>query len=168
MLFSGFLVYDLITAVAIGLITYIFYKIFANSITVICEFGENKFFSIEEVMGASLLIAIAFVALTGLSFWGLSVTNIFSVMLVLFLGWKHGMLVGATSGNPTAFVISVYPSVRLIILHISALVISASALKLPFASPANTPVDRLVEMIPDVFDRIQDFIDKNRAKKEEA
>ena len=98
MLFSGFLVYDLITAIAIGLVTYIFYKIFANSITVICEFAENKAFSIEEVMGASLLVAIAFVSLSGLSFWGLSITNIFSVMLVLFLGWKHGMLVGATSG----------------------------------------------------------------------
>ena len=39
---------------------------------------------------------------------------------------------------------------------------------LNIAPPAGTTVDRLVEMIPDVFDRIQDFIDKNRAKKEEA
>ena len=34
--------------------------------------------------------------------------------------------------------------------------------------PAGTTVDRLVEMIPDVLDRVQDFIDKNKAGKEEA
>lgn len=98
MIFSGFLIYDLLTSIAIGLITYIFYKIFVNSIIVISEYGDKQAFSIEEVMGASLLISIAFVSLNGLKFWGLSITNIFSVMLVLFLGWKHGMLVGATSG----------------------------------------------------------------------
>ena len=107
MIFSGFFLYDLITAIAIGLITYIFYKIFANSIIVICEFGEKKAFSIEEVMGASLLLAIAFVSLSGLKFWGLSVTNILSVMLVLFLGWKHGMLVGATSGITIGMVLGI-------------------------------------------------------------
>ena len=33
--------------------------------------------------------------------------------------------------------------------------------------PAGTTVDRLVEMIPDVIDRIQEFIDKNKEKKAE-
>lgn len=98
MLFSGFLIYDLVTSIAIGLITYIFYKIFVNSIIVISEYGEKQAFSIEEVMGASLLISIAFVSLNGLKVWGLSITNILSVMLVMFLGWKHGLLIGATSG----------------------------------------------------------------------
>lgn len=98
MLFSGFLVYDLVSSIAFGIITYIFYKIFVNSIIVLSEYGEKQAFSIEEVMGASLSISIAFVALSGLKFLGLSITNILSVMLVLFLGWKHGMLVGATSG----------------------------------------------------------------------
>ena len=58
-------------------------------------------------MGASLLFAIAFVSLSGLKFWGLSVTNILSVMLVLFLGWKHGMLVGATSGITIGMVLGI-------------------------------------------------------------
>lgn len=107
MLFAGFLVYDLITAIAIGLVTYIFYKIFANSIIVVCEFGDKKAFSIEEVMGASLLIAIAFVSFSSLKLWGLSITNILSVMLVLFLGWKHGMLVGATSGITIGMVLGI-------------------------------------------------------------
>lgn len=107
MLFTGFLFYDLITSIAIGIITYIFYKIFANSLIVISDYVEKQVFSIEEVMGASLLVAIAFVSLSGLKFWGLSVTNIFSVMLVLFLGWKHGMLVGATSGITIGMVLGI-------------------------------------------------------------
>jgi len=47
MLFSGFLVYDLVTAIAIGLVTYIFYKIFANSIIVISDYIEKQVFSIS-------------------------------------------------------------------------------------------------------------------------
>ena len=37
---------------------------------------------------------------------------------------------------------------------------------LPIASPANTPVDRLVEMIPDTLDRITSFIDSKTKKAE--
>lgn len=39
---------------------------------------------------------------------------------------------------------------------------------LNIAPPASGTVDRIVEMIPDVFDRIQEFIDKNKEKQEEA
>ncbi len=98
MFFTGFLIYDLISSTVFGIITYIFYKIFVNSIIVLSEYGEKQAFSIEEVMGASLTLSIAFVSLGGIRIWGLSITNILSVMLVLFLGWKHGILIGATSG----------------------------------------------------------------------
>lgn len=36
---------------------------------------------------------------------------------------------------------------------------------LPIAAPANTTADRLVEMIPDVLDRITDFIDSRKEKE---
>ena len=39
-------------------------------------------FSVEEIMGASLMIAIAFVSLSHLKIFDLSITNILSVMLV--------------------------------------------------------------------------------------
>ena len=110
MIFTGFLWYDLIYSVAVSTITYIFYKIFANSLIVISDYGEKQAFSIEEVIGASLLISIAFVSLSSLKFWGLSITNILSVMLVLFLGWKHGMLVGATSGITIGMVLGIITS----------------------------------------------------------
>ncbi len=38
---------------------------------------------------------------------------------------------------------------------------------MPVAVPANTTADRIVEMVPDVLDRISDFIDSHSKKKEE-
>lgn len=106
MLFSIFLWYDLLASFMFGILAYIFYKIFVNSITVVKEYGQ-KAFTIEEVIGASLLIAIAVYSLNGLNIFSLSISNILSVMIVLFLGWKNGMLVGATSGITIGMVLGI-------------------------------------------------------------
>ena len=98
MIFSMFLVYDLLTSIMLSVLSYIFYKIFVNSITVVKEFGKKNAFTIEEVMGASMLLSIAFYSLHPLNIFGLSISNILSIMLVLFLGWKNGILVGGTAG----------------------------------------------------------------------
>ena len=110
MFFTIFLVYDLIASIVLGIVTYIFYKIFANSIIVISQYGIKKAFSIEEVMGASLAISIALCAFNKLHFFGLSITNIFSIMFVLFLGWKNGMLVGGTAGITIGMVLGIINS----------------------------------------------------------
>lgn len=110
MFFTMFLVYDLISSIALGIITYIFYKIFANSIIVIDQYGIKKAFAIEEVMGASLLISISLCAFSKLHVFGFSITNIFSIMLVLFLGWKNGMLVGGTAGITIGMVLGIINS----------------------------------------------------------
>ena len=89
MLFSIFLVYDLLTSIMLAVLCYIFYKIFVNSIVVIKDFDKNGAFTIEEVMGASMLLSIAFYSLHTLNIFGLSISNILSIMLVLFLGWKN-------------------------------------------------------------------------------
>ena len=107
MFFTMFLVYDLLSSFVFGILTYIFYKIFANSITVIKEYGIKKAFTVEEVMGASLLLAITFYSFNGLNVFGLSISNILSIMLVLFLGWKYGMLVGATAGITIGMVLGI-------------------------------------------------------------
>lgn len=98
MFFTTFLVYDLLVSIMFSILAYIFYKIFANSVTVIKEYGIKQAFTVEEVIGASLLISIAIYSLHGLNIFGLSISNILSIMLVLFLGWKNGMLIGATAG----------------------------------------------------------------------
>ena len=105
-----FLVYDLLVAIMSGIITYIFYKIFANSLVVIHEFRIKKVFTIEEVIGASLLLSIALSAFSGIKVFDYSITNILSVMLVLILGWKNGMLVGATSGVTIGMVLGIINS----------------------------------------------------------
>ncbi|MBR3249451.1 MAG: SpoIIE family protein phosphatase [Clostridia bacterium] len=93
-----FTLYDVMMLVTISMVTVVFYKIFVNSIIVIQEFNEHSAFSIEEVIGASLLLAIAFSALGEFSVFGLSVRNILSILIVLILGWKNGILLGTTSG----------------------------------------------------------------------
>ena len=98
MFFSIFLVYDLLASIVFALISYMFYKIFTNSIPMLKQIGVKKAFSIEEVIGTSLMLAITFCAFKGLKIFGYSVQNILSILLVLILGWKNGMLVGATSG----------------------------------------------------------------------
>ena len=98
LIFTGVMLYDLISSVSTAIITYIFYKIFSNSLIVIGKFQEKKAFTIEEVIGASLLISIAVTALGEFSVFGLQIRNVISILLVLILGWKNGVLVGATSG----------------------------------------------------------------------
>lgn len=107
MFFRSFILYELLTGVMLSISTYIFYKIFSNSITVIREVGIKKVFSIEEVIGTSLLLTIAFMALGDTAVFGYSVKNILSILLVLILGWKNEILVGATSGITIGVVLGI-------------------------------------------------------------
>ena len=89
---------DLLLHITLAVFSVIFYKIFVNSLVVIQDFMEKRAFSIEEVIGASLLISIAVASLGDISFFGYSIRNILSVFLVLVLGWKNGVLIGTTAG----------------------------------------------------------------------
>lgn len=95
---NGFTLYDILAVMSFSIITVVFYKIFVNSLSVIQDFGENKAFSIEEVIGASLLLAISASAFGNLNVFGFSIQNILSILIVLILGWKNGVLVGTTAG----------------------------------------------------------------------
>ena len=95
---AGFTIYDGLMTITMAVVTTAFYKIFVNSIVVIQEYDERNAFSIEEVMGASLLLAIAVAALGDFSIYGFSVRNVLSILIVLVLGWKNGILVGSTTG----------------------------------------------------------------------
>lgn len=97
-LINQFLIYDLLVAVSISIITVIFYKIFVNSLQVIVNYNEKMAFSIEEVLGTSVLLSIALCALGDTSVFGFSIRNILSIFIVLVLGWKNGILVGTTAG----------------------------------------------------------------------
>ncbi len=98
MFFTNFYVYDLLTSIMLAISSFVFYKIFVSSIPILKELGKKSVFSVEEVMGTSLLLAITVCAFGNLSIFGFSIKNILSILIVLVLGWKNGMLVGATSG----------------------------------------------------------------------
>ena len=95
---SGITLYDILSVICFSIITAVFYKIFVNSVIVFKDFGDNKAFSIEEVLGASLMLAISVGAFGNLSIWGFSIRNILSILIVLILGWQNGILVGTTAG----------------------------------------------------------------------
>lgn len=105
--FGTFYLYDLLLGIMQSIVVFIFYKIFVNSITVIRDYGYKKVFSIEELMGASMMLAIAFSALTPLHVFGFSIKNILCILIVLILGWKNGMLVGATGGITIGIVLGI-------------------------------------------------------------
>ncbi|MBP3502438.1 MAG: SpoIIE family protein phosphatase [Clostridia bacterium] len=107
MVFTSISISNLIFAIMLCIITYIFYKIFANAIDVIHEYGEKKVFSIEELMGASLLIAIAITSLDSISIFGYSLKNVLCILIVLILGWKSGILVGTTGGVTIGIVLGI-------------------------------------------------------------
>ena len=107
MFFRTFYVFDLLTSIMLATTTLIFYKIFVNSITVIVDFGARRAFTIEEVIGTSLLLAITITAFGNINIFGFSIKNILSILIVLVLGWKNGLLVGATGGITIGVVLGV-------------------------------------------------------------
>ncbi len=106
-LFGPILIYDILSAILFTIISCIFYKIFNSSISVIKDSKTKKAFSIEEVIGTSLLVAIAISAFRDIAIFGYSIRNILSVLVVLILGWQNGILVGATSGVTIGVVIAI-------------------------------------------------------------
>ena len=81
---AGFTIYDVLYSITISILALVFYKIFVNSLVVAKEIHKNKAFSIEEVIGASLLLAIAVGGLNGINILGFSITNILKHLKIIF------------------------------------------------------------------------------------
>lgn len=122
-LFMGtVLLYDVIISAVTIILTYVFYKIFVNSIGVIQNLGLKSAFTIEEIIGATVLVAVAAVAVSGYRIFGISIANVLSIFLILLLAWKNGVLVGSTIGISIGLVLGVIGSVTP--LQVLALAIS--------------------------------------------
>lgn len=98
LILTKFTIGDMILHITLAIFSVIFYKIFVNSINVVQNITEKRAFSLEEVMGASLLLSVAVSSFGEFSIFGLSIRNILSILIVLILGWKNGVLIGTTSG----------------------------------------------------------------------
>lgn len=121
LLFKEFLIYDLLVAITSAMTVYIFYKIFSKSIVVINEITNKKVFSIEEVIGATLLVSIATTCFGNLEILGLGLGNIISILLVLILGWKNGILIGTTSGVTVGVVLGIITESNPIMIAVYAI-----------------------------------------------
>ncbi len=98
LMLTKFTIGDLIIHITLAIFSVVFYKIFVNSIVVVKEINERRAFSIEEVIGASLLLSIAVSSFGEILILGLSIRNILSILIVLILGWRNGILIGTTAG----------------------------------------------------------------------
>ena len=108
-----------------SMLTFILYKIFVNAITLILEFTDKRAFTLEEIIGASVLLTIAICCFGNPQIFGFSIRNIIAIFMVLVLGWKNGMLVGATSGvtiGVTLGIISENEPVTIAVYAISGLI----------------------------------------------
>ena len=98
LILTRFTIGDMLLHITLAIFSVVFYKIFVNSLVVIQEITEKRAFSIEEVIGASLLISVAVSAFGNSSILGLSIRETLSILIVLILGWRNGILVGTTAG----------------------------------------------------------------------
>lgn len=105
--FNGFMIYSFLLCIANSITTYIFYKIFSESIVVIREWKEKKAFSIEEILGASLMLSIALLNFNGFTVFGLNIGQVIMIIIILVLGWKNGIMVGATAGITIGTVVGI-------------------------------------------------------------
>lgn len=96
--FGIFLMYDVFMAVISASIIYVFYKIFVNGLSFIKNLNVKKAFTLEELIAGVLIIAIASIAFSNVNIFSLSITNIIIIFMIMVLGWKYGMVVGAVSG----------------------------------------------------------------------
>ena len=97
---------DLIYSCLYAGILYVFYKVFVNALAVVKNLGIKKAFTAEEMIAAVVLIAIATSVFSKVFIFGMSVSNIIVILSIMVLGWKSGILVGATSGIVAGFAMS--------------------------------------------------------------
>lgn len=115
-----FLVYDVFLGLVISALTYTFYKIFVNGIVVIRDFKLKKAFTVEELIAAALIIAIALSVFQKVTVFSLSISNILIIFVIMTLGWKNGMLIGGTAGLSIGLALTLIGNFNLLQLTVFA------------------------------------------------
>ena len=89
---------DVFLGFIIACITYTFYKIFVNGIVVIRDYSKKNAFTVEEIIAASIIFAIAISIFKDIEIIGYSISYIFITLLVIYIGFKHGISFGGITG----------------------------------------------------------------------
>ena len=118
---SGFMIYDLLVTIANSILILVLYKVFVNSISVLVNFTEKRAFTLEEVIGTSLMLVVAACSLGNFAILGFSVRNIISIFIVLVLGWKNGMLIGTTAGVTIGTALGIITGAEPVIIAVYAI-----------------------------------------------
>jgi stage II sporulation protein E len=113
-------IYNLFTSAVYSAISYIFYKIFVNGLIVLKSFNMKKVFTVEEVVGSAIIIAIASTALQNVNILGLNISLIIVSFIIMLLGWKHGMLVSCGAGISMGLILAIIGSGNMNILGMLA------------------------------------------------
>ncbi len=113
--------YDVFTGLIVSAMTYVFYKIFVNGLTFIKDLNIKKAFTIEELIAGVIIISIASMALNEINVFSLNLSNILMMLLIMILGWKNGILVGAVSGISVGLAISFVDSTSFVQISMFAI-----------------------------------------------
>ena len=93
-----FLVSDIFEGFIFSLITYTFYKIFVNGIVVIRDYSKKEAFTVEEIIAASIIFAMAVSVFKSISIFNYSISNVLIIILIIYIGIKYGISFGGISG----------------------------------------------------------------------
>ncbi len=95
---GGFLFYDFFMGIVAAAIIYVFYKIFVNGLVFIKNIKIKSAFTTEELIGSVIIVAIASIVFNKLNIFSLNISNIIIIFMIMVLGWKYGMMIGAVTG----------------------------------------------------------------------
>jgi len=103
---NGFLFYDLFMGIVAASIIYVFYKIFVNGLVFIKNIKIKTAFTTEELIGSVIIIALSSLVFSKLNIFSLNISNIIIIFMIMVLGWKYGMMIGAVTGIAVGLSIS--------------------------------------------------------------
>ena len=91
------------SVIAFSAMSFAFYKIFVNAVSLILNFREKSLFSIEEVISFSIFVAIAVCALQDFGAFGIQLKNIICLVIIAIIAWQNnhiaGLIIGAVIGT---------------------------------------------------------------------
>lgn len=120
-MFSVFTMYDVFLGIITASLTYVFYKIFVNGLAFIKDLNIKKAFTIEELIAGVLIIALASIAINSINIFSLNLSNIIIMLMIMILGWKHGMIVGAVTGVSIGLGISFVDTINFVQISMFAI-----------------------------------------------
>jgi stage II sporulation protein E len=113
-------IYNLFASAVYSAISYIFYKIFVNGLIVLKSFNEKRAFTVEEVVGSAIIIAVASTALQNMNMIGLNISLIIVAFVIMLLGWKHGILISCGAGISMGLILAILQNGNMNLLGVLA------------------------------------------------